>query len=655
MSYKLYNNNSMKQNGLITGTTNSLSKINILNDSKISPNKSFSLTSTNKLNCSTIKPFGTSNKSLKKCNIIKTVPNIKYKNRSRTPIETTKSIDDMKQSNLELKENMTKYKLQIYKYKKQIGELEKEIKQQLEQIAVLLNDNQLAINDKQTFDLITENYIIYSLKQQHRDDLKVIEELKETIQQLKKNIKLTKLNEYIIENNELMSELSKIRSLYTQSLIQLNNLNDNTNKVKELRIDNSKKDFIIMNLTDKVDSMRKEILNKETYINKLNEMLSKHKKENKLNKYKLKNSYSICERMLKTKFIEFQGENNDINEIVFDNTYNDLIYIIAKNFESRSITVNHIQSQILCNIKYTSSNQISPIDIYKQLSEGIITLLKGIKYNDYFFIRSFVKTFLYKNFVSKKEIIKKEKIESLFIELFQFNTHISKDGYKEVIRNQKIATIVNNVNKRCKEVDYMNKGYVTLSELKVIIKEEKNNCVFKDVNVNEIVDYLVFIMKQDNKSPLGLFELKYNKENNRRSSTPQKIIIDDTKQNKEEKKENVIEAIKAYLNKEKMDFNSFIVSIVNNSNKNKVALSDFKILLEKRKIEFDGELSSFEFIKDNNVDIDILKKELGIIDEQTLVKKEEDINYPNNEEDEYNNDAFNNNDSINSIEKELNQ
>ena len=259
----------MKQNGLIRGTTsNSFSKINVLNDSKNYPNKYFSLTSTCKLNRSTIshiRSLGTSNKSLKKSFIIKTVQNIKYKNRSRTPIETTKSIDDMTQSNLELKEKLNLYKLQIYKYKKQIGDLEKETKEQLEQIALLLNDNQLAINDKATFDVITENYIIYSLKQQHRDDLKAIEELKETIQQLKKNIKLTKLNEYIIENNELMTELTKIRSLYSQSLIQLKSLNDNSNAIKELRIDNSKKDFIIMNLTDKVESMRKEIANKERY------------------------------------------------------------------------------------------------------------------------------------------------------------------------------------------------------------------------------------------------------------------------------------------------------------------------------------------------------------------------------------------------------
>ena len=34
-------------------------------------------------------------------------------------------------------------------------------------------------------------------------------------------------------------------------------------------------------------------------------------------------------------------------------------------------------------------------------------------------------------------------------------------------------------------------------------------------------------------------------------------------------------------------------------------------------------------------------------------KQEEDINYPNSEEDEYNAETFNNNDSINSIEKAL--
>ena len=648
----------MKQNGLIRGTTsNSFSKINVLNDSKNSPNKSFSLTSTCKLNRSTIshiRSLGTSNKSLKKSFIIKTVQNIKYKNRSRTPIETTKSIDDMTQSNLELKEKLNLYKLQIYKYKKQIGDLEKETKEQLEQIALLLNDNQLAINDKATFDVITENYIIYSLKQQHRDDLKAIEELKETIQQLKKNIKLTKLNEYIIENNELMTELTKIRSLYSKSLIQLKSLNDNSNAIKELRIDNSKKDFIIMNLTDKVESMRKEIANKERYISELNELLSKQKKENKLNRYKLKNSVSICERMLNTKFIEFQGENNDISEVVSDTIYNELIYIIGKNFESRGITINHIQSQIVSNIKYNLSNQISLCDIYKQLSEGVIKLLKGIKYNDYFFIRSFIKTFLYKNFVSRKDVLKKEKIESLISELFQRNSQMN--SYKEMAKNQKIATIVNNINKKCKEVDYMNKGYVTLSELKVIIKEEKNNSVLKDININDFVDYLVFIMKKDNKSPLGLFELAYNKENNRRSLTPTKIVIDDTKQNlpiQEEKKENIVDAIKTYLNKEKKDFNSFIVSIVNSNNKGKVALSDFQLLLAERKIEYDRDISKYDFIKENEVDIELLKKVLGIESNNPVEKQEEDINYPNSEEDEYNAETFNNNDSINSIEKAL--
>ena len=115
----------------------------------------------------------------------------------------------------------------------------------------------------------------------------------------------------------------------------------------------------------------------------------------------------------------------------------------------------------------------------------------------------------------------------------------------------------------------------------------------------------------------------------------------------------IVDAIKTYLNKEKKDFNSFIVSIVNSNNKGKVALSDFQLLLAERKIEYDRDISKYDFIKENEVDIELLKKVLGIESNNPVEKQEEDINYPNSEEDEYNAETFNNNDSINSIEKAL--
>ena len=70
-------------------------------------------------------------------------------------------------------------------------------------------------------------------------------------------------------------------------------------------------------------------------------------------------------------------------------------------------------------------------------------------------------------------------------------------------------------------------------------------------------------------------------------------------------------------------------------------------------IEYDRDISKYDFIKENEVDIELLKKVLGIESNNPVEKQEEDINYPNSEEDEYNAETFNNNDSINSIEKAL--
>lgn len=59
-----------------------------------------------------------------------------------------------------------------------------------------------------------------------------------------------------------------------------------------------------------------------------------------------------------------------------------------------------------------------------------------------------------------------------------------------------------------------------------------------------------------------------------------------------------------------MDFNSFIISIINQENK-KVPLENFKILLDKRKIKYNiQKISNYNFIHDNIVDIDLLEKEI---------------------------------------------
>ena len=696
----------MNQNGLYLNSKNSFYKANVLTESKMNINKSFS----NKSNISLNKSLIFSNKGVKQLNKLKYIPTVIYKNRSRTPINTNShSMEDITQNNLELQKNVNKYKIQIFKYKKQISDLEKEVKDQLKQIEILLNDNQLVINDKKVFDNVYENYIIFSLKQQHREDLKVIDGLKDEIELLKKNIRLTTKNEKETENEIIMREFVKLKKLYDNASLRLQEWTNNQVEVSLLKEENSKKDFMIINLSEQLTSKKKLIFDNEKYIQELISLITKQKNENKFVKNKIKNSYSICQKILTNKFIEYQGENNDISELLSEKLYNKIIFILTKNFESKNLTFNHIQAKILNNIKYeTTIGESLLIKTYQQLSDGLINLFKGLKFNDYFYVRSFVKSFLYYNFIVKNCIINKETIDTKFRESFNlFSSH--KNNYRVLERDKRIYELIDILIKKAKEIDYKSKGIITYNELILLCKTKIVNNIMKE-QAKEIINYLVYLMKQK-KQNLGLFELNYNiimnkqilKNNNTFNTnvneevgneydqnefiidvndillkiknklderglnindcynkekeilnfkeltdfititlniqlTDENIkdlyskyaiepinnkesypfnnnvnllqILKDIRDIEKKNNDNLVEEIKLYLEKEQMDFNSFIISIINQENK-KVPLENFKILLDKRKIKYNiQKISNYNFIHDNIVDIDLLEKEI---------------------------------------------
>ena len=470
-----------------------------------------------------------------------------------------------------------------------------------------------------------KTFIINKLKQK----LKYQRTINEKLKLKKDNIKLT--DEFISKKNFYENKLILLRkdlayfrdcSIKSENLLkeikqfknENFNLNNSIKKSNRIIYSNNPKPFENNDETDenKINEKIKLLQNKfqeekklkEKYLNEIKDL------ENKINELKNTETKVILKNSESSQKIKNE-QNKIINyEIMSEFNLNEFIYILIKNLEAKFINKNDFEKNIL-NENILNILKENKFKLFiKEISEKLIKFLKISKEKDIFNIHSFIKTFLYNNYIIKN-FYDPNEFKNLFLSFFSNVIYYNSNQKEEF--NKLLASKFYNKKTQFLEIvsffDENKKGFITFTTLKKILENLKLK--FN----NEILEYLIFLMKNYNEENTSLNELKYtnlinvienseidpnliekndeinNNNNNNNNNDDEPIEITN-----EEYLNNVKEIIakigNALINK-KRNFDNIFNSCVS---KSKTEFKGIRLvnLVEKLKSDFNIELSNIE-------------------------------------------------------------
>ena len=367
--------------------------------------------------------------------------------RSKTPINyskninNTKSIEDYIEENKKLNYKLNLYQKQIKMLKKENNEMENEILKLNENIQKLnlffiknnnnINNNINITENKINIEKIIETSLIIELKQKYRQSLFEIEKLNYENLLLKKDIKYTKINELKIINENLLDHINKLKIKINKFLnsIELNKFNKETfNNIKN---ENVKKDFIILNLKEKNKNLNDKLIKKMQECNEI---------KNKNNKILFEKNNITLKSNFYSKIIDELTIRFNKNENLLNSNSNQRM----KKNKSFNIIRNTFKiKNNICNLNTNNNNKNDKNDKND--------LIKNLK--DYF-IKNNIKD--YKTFIKN-------------INIKTNNNKIKLDQFYSFLKKNKINGILN------KEFIIDNK-YVDIQKLnKLILNDDYNN------------------------------------------------------------------------------------------------------------------------------------------------------------------------------------
>ncbi len=363
--------------------------------------------------------------------------------RSKTPLNysknnnNTKSIEDYIEENKKLNYKLNLYQKQIKMLKKENNEMENEILKLNENIQKLnlffiknnnnINNNNNITENKINIEKIIETSLIIELKQKYRQSLFEIEKLNYENLLLKKDIKYTKINELKIINENLLDHINKLKIKINKILnsFELNKFNKETfNNIKN---ENIKKDFIIINLKEKNKNLNDKLIKKMQEFNEI---------KNKNNKILFEKNNITLKSNFYSKIIDELTIRFNKNENLLNNNSNQRM----KKNKSFNIIRNTFKiKNNICNLN-TNNNKNDKNDLIKNLKD--------------YFIKNNIKD--YKTFIKN-------------INIKTNNNKIKLDQFYSFLKKNKINGILN------KEFIIDNK-YVDIQKLnKLILNDDYNN------------------------------------------------------------------------------------------------------------------------------------------------------------------------------------
>ena len=379
-------------------------------------------------------------------------------------------------------------KLQIIKDKKEdmYNKLKKKLKiqKQLHEKLVMIRDN---IQNTEIFCIMKNEY-----------------ELK--IQNLRKDLA------YYRDSNSKKEKLVKDASKFKKSInneeekkVDNYSLNPNPRKIQA---SNPSPFSELGNITE--DEANQKITLLQNLFNEEKNEVQKLKQKIEELEQKLQSSKMVEPKIILTKSYSANNIKKPIDVIDYDyfsdGDLKEFIYILVKNLEANKIDMSILESRVLNNeILELLKDKNNYKEFITQVGNNLIEILKSKKEKDQIDIHSFIKTFLYNNYIA----LEKKNPEEFKAKLLSLFTNINFYSLEQRQELNRIIALKFHKNKT-KLIDLLNyfdekeNGYISFSIMNKIIEQLKIK--FK----SDVKEYLFYVLKSFPDEGNCLKDLKYD-------------------------------------------------------------------------------------------------------------------------------------------------
>ena len=272
----------------------------------------------------------------------------------------------------------------------------------------------------------------------------------------------------------------------------------------------SKQNKEIISLKNKINILQEKILKLNKIIKEYegNERCHKryrsnyHSKKDKkinfnnddnLNKNNKNNLDNLIIQKISTNDIIIENKVEDENIDFMSNlNMNEFLYVLKKCFEAQYIQTDDIKTKILNTETFNilKSNQKNKYNNFiNTVSENLFKLIKVVKNKDKSDILSFVKTFLFNNYIENGKNI--EEFQKLFWNSFKDMIIYDKNMEDKYMKKlgKYFKDKLDKLKNEFEFIDFNNKGNISFIALKKVLEKLKINLK------NDVLEYMIFFMK----------------------------------------------------------------------------------------------------------------------------------------------------------------
>ena len=556
-------------------------------------------------------------------------------------------LNDLVTENKNLSTKMEKYKNMYYTNESQKNKMQKNVqdtnamKQALTKQDEMLHSYQENCQ-KMELEILNLNEDIDKLQtsKNKKDDiynklkkkLKLQKQLNEKLTLIRDNIQNTEI--FCIMKNEYEQKLQKLRkdlAYYRDSNTKNEQLVKEAEKFRQKRLIEEQKQeetaFVPRriqasnpspisenNNISEEEAKKKIALLQNLYGEEKNEVQKLRNTIEELNK-KIQNSKIMEPKIILTKSYSatnIQKPSDSIDYAYFsEGDLKEFIYILVKNLEANKIDMSILESRVLNDeILELLKDKNNYKEFITQVGNNLIEILKVKNENDQIDIHSFIKTFLYNNYIGLDKQVPEEfkaKLLALFTNI-NFYSLEQRQELNKIIS----AKLINKKEKLIELLYYFDEkenGYISFTKMNKIL--EKLKITFK----NEVKEYFFYVLKNFPDEGNFLKDLKYDNILKILEDTPldpNEPEEDEIEEKDKEKKDNndddaieitneeylskvkdIIERICEVINSNKKKVDDYFLKIVSNSINDYRAIRLIK-LVDVLKKDFNIDLTNIE-------------------------------------------------------------
>ena len=210
------------------------------------------------------------------------------------------------------------------------------------------------------------------------------------------------------------------------------------------------------------------------------------------NNIKLNAKKLLFEKLNIENFTIKNKEDDDI-DFMSNLNMNEFLYFLKKCFEAQYIHIKNIDNQIFDKSTFNllkSNKKTNYKEFITKISNNFCKVIKVTKNRDKNDISSFVKTFLFNNFIENGNDV--DEFHRTFIDSFK-DIIIYEQNMEEKYIKKLAKYLKDKINKLREEFEFIDlnkKGNISFIALKKVIEKQKINLK------NDILEYMIFFMKR---------------------------------------------------------------------------------------------------------------------------------------------------------------